>query len=193
MAWNNLTNNQMTSFTSASNGGFPLKPEQSHATSNKCITKSQALTKYLLKTTNLSTYADNQLIPKSVWVAANTVTFIGTRMYNTGPVTVTGLTARVYPTVGTITITGSDVTFYASLQIFDIQPYTSPSSPQIKWTMNINGIEKSVSGSAANTFTSDSFTLSAGTYNYSIVESQKDIYGGSYRGIIKYIQENITY
>jgi hypothetical protein len=69
MSWNSLASNQMVSFTDASGSGFSLNSGQSHVTSNKCMTKDEALTKYNLDATYMSAYASNQLVPKGVWVA----------------------------------------------------------------------------------------------------------------------------
>lgn len=60
--------NQMVSFTQAQSLGFSLKAGQSHVTSNQCMTKSEALAKYNLDTAAMSSYASNQLVPRSAWV-----------------------------------------------------------------------------------------------------------------------------
>ena len=78
MAWSSLASNQMVSFTDAQGGGFALQSGQSHITSNQCMTKSEALAKYVLNASNMSSYASNQLVPKSVWasgVVGNAFTF----------------------------------------------------------------------------------------------------------------------
>jgi hypothetical protein len=72
MPWATLASNQMVSYTDAQGGGFTLQPGQSAVTSNQCMTKSDATTKYVLDTSYLTSYASNQLIPKSVWVAGST-------------------------------------------------------------------------------------------------------------------------
>jgi hypothetical protein len=64
MAWSSLVDNQMVSFYDIQEGGFVLKSGQSHVNSNQCITKDEALTKYVLDPTPLAPYASNQLIPK---------------------------------------------------------------------------------------------------------------------------------
>lgn len=69
MAWNDLTDTQMVSYTDAQTSGFPLKSGQSNVTSNQCMTKSEILTKYNVSSSNMSSYTDNQLVPKSAWVA----------------------------------------------------------------------------------------------------------------------------
>ena len=70
MAWNDLTSNQMVTFTDAQSSGFALNSGQSHVTSNQCMTKSEALAKYNLSNSAMASYADNQLMPKSAWVNA---------------------------------------------------------------------------------------------------------------------------
>ena len=69
MAWSNLQSNQMVSFTDAQTSGATLKSGQSHVTSNQCMTKSEALAKYNLDANAMSSYASNQLVPRSAWVA----------------------------------------------------------------------------------------------------------------------------
>jgi hypothetical protein len=79
MAWNDLLDNQMISFTDLQSSGFSLNPGQSHRATltNQCITKSESLLKYNIKATNLSIYADNQLIPKTtngvINIVSNTI------------------------------------------------------------------------------------------------------------------------
>ena len=62
--------NQMVTFTQAQSLGFALKSGQSHVTSNQCMTKSDALAKYNVDADAMSSYADNQLVPRSAWVSA---------------------------------------------------------------------------------------------------------------------------
>lgn len=69
MSWSGLASNQMVSFTDAQGGGFTLQSGQSPVTSNQCMTKNDALTKYVLNSSYMSSYANNQLVPKSQWVA----------------------------------------------------------------------------------------------------------------------------
>lgn len=64
--------NQMVSFTQAQSLGFTLQSGQSHTTSNKCMTKNDALVKYNLDASAMSSYTSNQLVPKSTWVNALT-------------------------------------------------------------------------------------------------------------------------
>ena len=70
MSWSGLASNQMVTFTNAQTSPFTLNAGQSAVTSNECMTKLQALTKYNLDASAMSAYANNQLVPKSVWVSA---------------------------------------------------------------------------------------------------------------------------
>ena len=67
MAWNDLANNQMVSEADAATAGFTLNSGQSHGSSNQCMTKSAALTKYNINASAMSSYANNQLVPKGSW------------------------------------------------------------------------------------------------------------------------------
>ena len=71
MSWSGLASNQMVTFTNAQAGGFTLQPGQSSVTSNQCMTKNDALTKYVLDSSFMSSYASNQLVPKSTWVSGS--------------------------------------------------------------------------------------------------------------------------
>lgn len=75
MAWADLASNQMVSFTDAQSGGFSLNSGQSQTTSNQCMTKSDALTKYNLNASLMSSFANNQLVPKSTWASAAVVAY----------------------------------------------------------------------------------------------------------------------
>lgn len=75
MAFNDLVANQMVSEADAATAGFTLNSGQSHGTSNICMTKSTATVKYHLALSNLTGYADNQLIPKSAWAAGATSSY----------------------------------------------------------------------------------------------------------------------
>lgn len=72
MAWGDLTNSQMVSYVEASTSPFSLVPGQSHFTTtpaaNQCMTKANALGRYVLNSSYMSSYADNQLVPKSTWI-----------------------------------------------------------------------------------------------------------------------------
>lgn len=70
MPWNDLTSNQLVSYTDAQGGGFTLKAGQSNVTSNQLMSKQEAIAKYNLVESNLSGYTNSQLVQKSVLVAA---------------------------------------------------------------------------------------------------------------------------
>jgi hypothetical protein len=72
MPFNDLAANQMVTYTDAQTGGFTLKSGQSSVTSNQCMTKSDALAKYVLSTTPMEPYSSNQLVPKNTWSSAAT-------------------------------------------------------------------------------------------------------------------------
>jgi len=93
MPWATLASNQMVSYTDAQGGGFTLQPGQSAVTSNQCMTKTDATTKYVLDTSYLTAYASNQLIPKSVW-------FIGCCIPTLNSVVYSGANVNVNWTLG---------------------------------------------------------------------------------------------
>lgn len=72
MAFEDLSTNQMVSYVDASTGTFALISGQSHFTTlpaaNQCMTKGNALGKYVLNSSYMSSYNDNQLVPKSAWI-----------------------------------------------------------------------------------------------------------------------------
>lgn len=77
MAFADLSPTQAVSFTDAQSSGFALKAGQSHVTSNQCMTKSDALAKYVLNATSMNSFSDNQLVPKNNWatgVVGNAIT-----------------------------------------------------------------------------------------------------------------------
>jgi hypothetical protein len=77
MTWSSLSGSQMVSFTDAQGGGFTLQPGQSNITSNQCMTKSEALTKYVLDSSYMANYSDDQLVDKGNWVAGITGIYKG--------------------------------------------------------------------------------------------------------------------
>lgn len=93
MPWATLASNQMVSYTDAQGGGFTLQPGQSAVTSNQCMTKTDATTKYVLDTSYLTAYASNQLIPKSVW-------FIGCCIPTLNSVVYSGANVNINWTLG---------------------------------------------------------------------------------------------
>jgi hypothetical protein len=74
MSWSGLASNQMVTFTDAQTSGFTLNPGQSAVTSNECMTKLQALTKYNLSEGEMDIYSNNQLVPKGVWFNGGAIT-----------------------------------------------------------------------------------------------------------------------
>ena len=77
--------NQMVTFTAAQSLWFSLNAGQSAVTSNQCMTKNDALTKYNLSSSAMSAYANNQLVPRCVWVSgASYVEYVRTNGYMTG-------------------------------------------------------------------------------------------------------------
>lgn len=71
MSFASLASNQAVSEADAATGEFTLQSGQSHGSSNQCMSKDAANTKYVLDTTIQSSYAGNQLLPKSGWLATN--------------------------------------------------------------------------------------------------------------------------
>ena len=73
MPWNDLASNQMVSYTDAASGAtsgvFTLNSGFSNVISNQMMDKTDALGRYNLNESNMSTYASNQLVPKSAWVS----------------------------------------------------------------------------------------------------------------------------
>lgn len=93
--WSNLVDNQGVSFTDAQGGGFTLKSGKSHITSEKLVTKAEALDMYELDLTYMSSYASSQIVPKIAWVAyipslpANKITLVNIEKYGTTGVRIT--------------------------------------------------------------------------------------------------------
>lgn len=158
MPWNDLASNQMVSYTDAQGGGFTLQAGQSSVTSNQCMTKADALAKYVLNSSFMASYADNQLVPKSTWVSqVSSVVFSGAYYWS---YTTNGQSAS-----GTVTITGSSATFFARGVVIN-------SGSAVVTNITINGISRSTSRfSTPGTNDSTSFTLSPGTYSYSVTVS----------------------
>lgn len=61
--------NQMVSYTAAQSLGFSLKSGQSHVTSNQCMDKTAALTKYNVSASAMAAYSSNQLVPREAWTS----------------------------------------------------------------------------------------------------------------------------
>jgi hypothetical protein len=69
MAFSNLSSNQIVSDSDAATAGFLLNSGQIHSYTGVMMSKLAATTKYTLDTNALSSYASNQLMPKSAWVS----------------------------------------------------------------------------------------------------------------------------
>jgi hypothetical protein len=168
MAWAGLASNQMVSYTDAQGGGFTLQSGQSSVTSDQCMTKTDALTKYLLDAASMSNYASNQLVPKSAWVgAAPSVVITGTYFWS-----YTTLSSNSGS--GTITITGSSATFYARATIIN-------GTPTVTANINIGGNTRSaVRSKTTGTTDSSALVLSPGVYSYtsSLTQAQNSGIGG---------------
>lgn len=72
MAWSDLESTQLVNYTDATTSGFTLVSGQSHVTSSECVTKAGALAKYVLDAAEMTSYQNDELVPKSVWVSGNT-------------------------------------------------------------------------------------------------------------------------
>jgi hypothetical protein len=74
MAWDDLLNNQMVSFTDAQTSGFPLIPGETNPGGDRNMTKSEILFRYNVNigTTYANPYLDNQLVPKIDWLSKST-------------------------------------------------------------------------------------------------------------------------
>lgn len=154
MPWNDLASNQMVSYTDAQGGGFTLQAGQSSVTSNQCMTKADALAKYVLDSSYMSSYASNQLVPKSTWVSqVSSVVFNNTYYWS--------YTTNAQSASGTVIVTGAAATFYARGVVIN-------SGSAVLTNITINGISRSVTRfSTPGTNDSTGFTLSPGTYSYS--------------------------
>ena len=69
MGWSSLADNQIPSFADAWDCGFYFVPGRVPPNNNQCVSKEDALYYFQIGSTPLASYANNQLIPKSVWVA----------------------------------------------------------------------------------------------------------------------------
>jgi hypothetical protein len=77
MAFDALASNQLVSYEEAATAGFGLNSGQSNpGTSKQIMTKSMALTMYNLNPSNMSSYLDGQLVPKSAWGSNYTYTYL---------------------------------------------------------------------------------------------------------------------
>ena len=159
MAWNSLADNQMVSYADARDCGFFFVPGRVPPNTDQCVSKEDALYYFQIGSTPLASYANNQLIPKSVWVA----TFFSSWYYQS-------YTTTTQTTSGTVTITGTNATFNARAVVIDAGGTCNTS-------ITINGNTVSVYRPIPGTSDSTSFSLAPGTYSYSVTVTSN---GGSY-------------
>jgi hypothetical protein len=72
MAWSDVGQEQMVSFADAQSSGFQLRALQTNPGTNQCMSKTEALTRYLLSSGSMASYSSNQLVPKKDWSAGLT-------------------------------------------------------------------------------------------------------------------------
>lgn len=111
MAWGDLTNSQMVSFTDAQGSGFALQSGQSSVTSNQCMTKSEVLAKYVINASTISSYSSNQLVPKGLWKPVS----------------------YAFKVAGLTSTTNTGACAIAFDPILDFTLYSSQSVPSISW------------------------------------------------------------
>jgi hypothetical protein len=83
MAWIDLANNQIPNYTDLSTSGLTLKSGQAHLASTECPTKAQLNAKYSLNASLLTSFSDNQLVPKSNLISAGSFRYIRFRSSRT--------------------------------------------------------------------------------------------------------------
>jgi hypothetical protein len=173
MAWSNVAANQMVSFTDAQTGGFTLKSGQSSVTSNQCMTKNDAFTKYnLTATANTNSLASNQLMRKDYWVAAVVKSVTFSSWYSRT------VSNNYDATGGLVTIVGASATFRA-------QAIVTQTGGDTTTNITINGTTRVAIRTTVGTTNSTTFTLAPGTYNYSI---SVDVTGSTGMGAIIWTQ-----
>jgi hypothetical protein len=146
MPWNDLANNQMVSYSDARTSPFVLKPGQAPVESNQCMTRLDIVTKYNVQ----SGLPDNQLVPKSAWVASNSAVFTPPAVGNTS---------------GTLSILGNPATFVAVLTVGQYSGGT------FDFSLIINGTRLRVTATSVGTFESSPLTLIQGNYSFSVSTS----------------------
>lgn len=121
MAFSDLASNQAVSFTNAQSSGAPLKPGQSHTTSNEIMTKSDLTTKYNVLTSNstLSPKSSNQTVAKRDFTAvlycnAANITHSGQASGGTAQCGLTEYWADLGTTSGNVTISFSSFSSFPS-------------------------------------------------------------------------------
>ncbi len=159
MGWSSLADNQIPSFADAWDCGFFFVSGRVPPNTDQCVSKEDALYYFQIGSTPLASYANNQLIPKSAWVA----TFFSNWYYQS-------YTTTTQTTSGTVTITGTNATFNARAVVID-------SGGTCNTSITINGNTVSVYRPIPGTSDSTSFTLAPGTYSYSVTVTSN---GGGY-------------
>lgn len=174
MPWNDLASNQMVSFTDAQTGGFSLQPGQSNVTSNQCMTKNDALTKYVLDSSAMASYANNQLVPKSVWISGTTGVITATMTNNspTGlPNVYLGEMGILY--LGTVTQRNTNVFNLPLGDSFGVSLYTYNNAllnMSLTITSNIRGVLFQQSATLVQSLNSGFFSAQTGE-NFTVVGS----------------------
>jgi hypothetical protein len=153
MSWSGLASNQMVSYTDAQGGGFTLQSGQSPVTSNQCMTKNDALTKYVLDSSYMSGYTNDQLVPKSIWVNGASIT------WSTFPTKSFFSTTTNSGSFGTtLTVVGKSYAIQARAQKI--------SGTSVLSQIIITGIGTSlITASSNGTFLGSTLTVPPGTYS----------------------------
>jgi hypothetical protein len=153
MAFVDLASNEMVTFTNAATGGFTLNAGQSNVTSNECMTKTQALTKYNLSASAMSAYASNQLVPKSTWVNGITYYAFCTNWISStsavGACSSTLVTDTLYTTNSSGIINTGDVAYYLFSGVyypydFNETPFASYNEGSTRKVLEINATNGTV-------------------------------------------------
>ena len=166
MAFSDLSTNQMVTFTDAQSGGFTLKAGQSHVTSNQCMTKSEALAKYNVDASAMSSYASNQLVPRSAWVN------VTPSVYFNSPHVISNQPAGQQKSYSlTVTISGSSATFRAFV--------SSSTGGRVNSTIGIDGQQRTIQSSGVGEFYSTTIVMTPGVYNCTISYLQIDAQSAS--------------
>ena len=135
MSWSGLASNQMVTFTNAQTSPFTLNAGQSPVTSNECMTKLQALTKYNLDASAMSAYANNQLVPKSVWVSGVVYYPFATSLVSatelTNACSFSFDTFTLYTTNSNGIVNVGDIVYYLDGGVY--YPYYAPETPYISY------------------------------------------------------------
>lgn len=160
----------MVSFTDASTAGFALKAGQSHTTSDKCMTKLDAFTKYNVSASAMSAYLDYQLPPKSVWVSGVVGNSITVYQGDHG----TNATCAMHPSsrvvYSTSTVIAQGVILYQDSSMTSLYNNTFVHYDTVSnslFTINLSGVV-SVLTSCVNSFMYDGYRGSLGCSNNQI-------------------------